>query len=164
MRGKTRVRISPRGLVATKKGKPSGESQACVLRVMRERGLLTRSRRLRARLKKEWATWKRPSRAELAIRTWRNWRPTVGWAYLVCGIDCRTREIVGWILAPLPNPRCAGSGRAGGARTSARGQPLGQRNADYRQWHAVHFFPVHRQLEPAEHHPPTHGVSSSGRQ
>jgi len=40
-----------------------------VLRVMRERGLLVRSRRLRARRKKEWAAWKQPSRIRSGSRT-----------------------------------------------------------------------------------------------
>jgi putative transposase len=72
-----------------------------VLRVMRERGLLVRSRRLRARRKKEW------SRVEVAEpnQIWQSdmtkiWAgPAVGWAYLVSVIDCCTREIVGWNLS-----------------------------------------------------------------
>lgn len=72
-----------------------------VLRVMRERGLLVRSRRLRARRKKEWG------RVEAAgpnhiwqadmTKVWAG--PAVGWAYLVSVIDCCTREIVGWHLS-----------------------------------------------------------------
>jgi putative transposase len=64
-----------------------------VLRMMRERGLLPRSRRLRARRKKEWG------RVEAAEpnQIWAG--PAVGWAYLVCVIDCCTREIVGWHLS-----------------------------------------------------------------
>jgi putative transposase len=65
-----------------------------LLRVMRERGLLVRSRRLRARRKKEWG------RVEAAgpNQIWRSdmtkiWAgPTVGWMYLVCVIDCCMRE------------------------------------------------------------------------
>jgi len=72
-----------------------------VLRVMRERGLLVRSRRLRARRKKEWG------RVEAAHpnQIWQSdmtkiWAgPTVGWAYLVSVIDCCTREIVSWNLS-----------------------------------------------------------------
>src|ERR1700719_1024175 len=72
-----------------------------VLRVMRERGLLVRSRRLRARRKKEWG------RVEAAEpnHIWQSdmtkiWAgPAVGWAYLVCVIDCCTRKIVGSNLA-----------------------------------------------------------------
>jgi putative transposase len=72
-----------------------------VLRVMRERGLLVRSRRLRARRKKEWG---RVDAAE-PNQIWQSdmtkiWAgPAVGWAYLVCVIDCCTREIVGWNLS-----------------------------------------------------------------
>src|ERR1700691_806557 len=72
-----------------------------VLRVMRERGLLVRSRRLRARRRKEWG------RVEAATpnQIWQSdmtkiWAgPAVGWAYLVSVIDCCTREIVGWDLS-----------------------------------------------------------------
>jgi len=72
-----------------------------VLRVMRERGLLVRSRRLRARRRKEWG------RVEAAApnQIWQSdmtkiWAgPGMGWAYLVSVIDCCTREIVGWNLS-----------------------------------------------------------------
>ena len=72
-----------------------------VLRVMRERGLLVRSRRLRARRRKEWG------RVEAATpnQIWQSdmtkiWAgPAVGWAYLVSVIDCCTREIVGWDIS-----------------------------------------------------------------
>ena len=68
---------------------------------MRERELLVRSRRLRARRKKEWG---RVEAAE-SNQIWQSdmtkiWAgPAVGWAYLVCVIDCCTREIVGWNLS-----------------------------------------------------------------
>ena len=72
-----------------------------VLRVMRDRGLLVRSRRLRARRKKEWG------RVEAAEpnQIWQSdmttiWAGlTVGWTYLVSVIDCCTREIVSWNLS-----------------------------------------------------------------
>ncbi len=72
-----------------------------VLRVMREGGLLVRSRRLRARRRKEWG------RVEAGVphQIWQRdmtkiWAgPAVGWAYLVRVIDCWTREIVGWNLS-----------------------------------------------------------------
>ena len=72
-----------------------------VLRVMRERGLLVRSRRLRARRKKEWGRVE----ATEPNRIWQSdmtkiWAgPIAGWTYLVSVIDCCTREIVGWHLA-----------------------------------------------------------------
>jgi putative transposase len=72
-----------------------------VLRVMREREVLVRSRRLRARRKKEWG---RVDAAE-PNQIWQSdmtkiWAgPTVGWAYLVSVIDCCTREIVSWNLS-----------------------------------------------------------------
>ena len=72
-----------------------------VLRVMRERGLLVRSRRLRARRRKEWGRVEAP----LANQVWQSdmtkiWAgPAVGWAYLVSVIDCCTREIVSWNLS-----------------------------------------------------------------
>lgn len=72
-----------------------------VLRVMRERGLLVRSRRLRARRRKEWGRveTERPNQVWQAdlTKVWAG--PVVGWAYLVSVIDCQTREIVGWNLS-----------------------------------------------------------------
>ncbi len=72
-----------------------------VLRVMRERGLLVRSRRLRARRRKEWGRveTERPNQVWQAdlTKVWAG--PAVGWAYLVSLIDCHTREIVGWDLS-----------------------------------------------------------------
>ena len=72
-----------------------------VLRVMRERGLLVRSRRLRARRKKEWGRVEAPEPNQIwqsdMTKVWAG--PAVGWAYLVCVIDCCTREIVGWNLS-----------------------------------------------------------------
>jgi putative transposase len=72
-----------------------------VLRVMRERGLLVPSRRLRARRRKEWGRVEvsRPNQVWQADLT-KIWAgSTVGWAYLVSVIDCCTREIVGWDLS-----------------------------------------------------------------
>jgi len=72
-----------------------------VLRVMRERGLLVRSRRLRARRRKEWGRVEasRPNQIWQSDMT-KIWAgPAVGWAYLVSVIDCCTREIVAWNLS-----------------------------------------------------------------
>ena len=67
---------------------------------MRERGLLVRSRRLRARRKKEWGRVEAAEPNQIwqtdMTKIWAG--PSVGWAYLVCVIDCCTREIVGWNL------------------------------------------------------------------
>jgi putative transposase len=72
-----------------------------VLRVMRERGLLVRSRRLRARRKKEWGRVEAAGPNQIwqsdMTKIWAG--PTVGWAYLVSVIDCCTREIVSWNLS-----------------------------------------------------------------
>ncbi len=72
-----------------------------VLRVMRERSLLVRSRRLRARRKKEWGRGEAAEPNQIwqsdMTKIWAG--PGVGWAYLVCVIDCCTREIVGWNLS-----------------------------------------------------------------
>jgi len=82
-----------------KKGLPVNRKR--VLRVMRERGLLVRPRRLRARRRKEWGRVE----ASLPNEIWQSdmtkvWAgPSVGWAYLVSVIDCCTREIVGWNLS-----------------------------------------------------------------
>jgi putative transposase len=68
-----------------------------VLRVMRERGLLVRSRRLRARRTKEWGRVEAAEPNQIwqsdMTKIWAG--PAVGWAYLVCVIDCCTREIGG---------------------------------------------------------------------
>jgi len=72
-----------------------------VLRVMRERGLLVRSRRLRARRKKEWGRVEAAEPNQIwqsdMTKIWAG--PEVGWAYLVSVIDCCTREIVSWNLS-----------------------------------------------------------------
>ena len=72
-----------------------------VLRVMRERGLLVRSRRLRARRRREWGRVEASEPNQIwqsdMTKIWAG--PTVGWAYLVSVIDCCTREIVGWNLS-----------------------------------------------------------------
>ena len=71
------------------------------LREMRERGLLVRSRRLRARRKKEWGRVEAAEPNQIwqsdMTKIWAG--PTVGWAYLVSVIDCCTREIVSWNLS-----------------------------------------------------------------
>src|SRR5580698_1273846 len=68
---------------------------------MRERGLLVRSRRLRARRQKEWGRVEASEPNQIwqsdMTKIWAG--PAVGWAYLVCVIDCCTREIVGWNLS-----------------------------------------------------------------
>jgi len=72
-----------------------------VLRVMRERGLLVRSRRLRARRKKECGRVEATEPNQIwqsdMTKIWAG--PGVGWPYLVSVIDCCTREIVGWNLS-----------------------------------------------------------------
>src|SRR5437879_4819313 len=70
-------------------------------RVMRERGLLVRSRRLGARRKKEWGRVEAAEPNQIwqsdMTKVWAG--ANVGWAYLVDVIDCCTREIVGWNLS-----------------------------------------------------------------
>jgi putative transposase len=82
-----------------KKGLPVNQKR--VLRVMRERGLLVRPRRLRARRRKEWGRVEASAPNQIwqsdMTKIWAG--PAVGWAYLVCVIDCCTREIVGWNLS-----------------------------------------------------------------
>ena len=138
-----------------------------VLRVMRERGLLVRSRRLRARRKKEWGRVEaaEPNQIWQSDTTKISTGSAMGWAYLVCVIDCCTREIVGWnSRASLPDRRCTPRGGTSCFRTAAPGQPRGERYLDDRQRHAVHFFTVLRDARTARHHAPPHGVSSPGRQ
>jgi len=64
---------------------------------MRERGLLVRPRRLRARRKKEWGRVETSEpNQNLALGHDQDLGgPTVGWTYLGCVIGCCTREIVG---------------------------------------------------------------------
>ena len=68
-----------------------------VLRVMRERGLLVRLRRLRVTRRKEWSQVDAQHPNQIwqmdMTKLWAG--PSVGWAYLVSVIDCCTREIVG---------------------------------------------------------------------
>lgn len=82
-----------------KKGLPVNRKR--VLRVMRERGLLVRPRRRRARRKNEWGRVEAAEPNQIwqsdMTKIWAG--PAVGWAYLVCVIDCCTREIVGWNLS-----------------------------------------------------------------
>jgi putative transposase len=72
-----------------------------VLRVMRERGLLVLPRRLRARRRKEWGRVAAAAPNQIwqsdMTKVWAG--PVAGWAYLVCVIDCCTREITGWNLS-----------------------------------------------------------------
>ncbi|MBZ5703011.1 MAG: IS3 family transposase [Acidobacteriia bacterium] len=72
-----------------------------VLRVMRERGLLVLSRRLRARRRKEWGRVEAAEPNQIwqsdMTKVWAG--PAAGWAYLVSVIDCCTREITGWNLS-----------------------------------------------------------------
>jgi putative transposase len=72
-----------------------------VLRVMRERGLLVLPRRLRAKRRKEWARVEASEPNQIwqsdMTKVWAG--PAAGWAYLVCVIDCCTREITGWNLS-----------------------------------------------------------------
>lgn len=72
-----------------------------VLRVMRERGLLVRMRRLRVTRKKEWSQVNATEPNQVwqmdMTKLWAG--PATGWAYLVSIIDCCTRQIVGWDLA-----------------------------------------------------------------
>ena len=77
-----------------------------VLRVMRERGLLVCSRRLRARRKKEWGRVEAAEPNQIWQTDMTNWAgPAVGWAYLVCVIDCCTREIVAGISRIAAEPK-----------------------------------------------------------
>src|SRR5260221_7163159 len=105
-----------------------------MMRVMRERGLLARPRRLRAQHKKRVGPrGSRRAESDLAIGHDEN----LGGARSRLGVpggcdqlldaeDCRLA-----CLAPLPDRRCAGSRGTGGSRTTARGQSRGNPGADY---------------------------------
>jgi transposase InsO family protein len=96
-----------------------------VLRVMRERGLLVRSRRLRARRRKEWGRVEASAPNQIwqsdMTKIWAG--PAVGWAYLVSVILLHAGDHGLESLASLPNRRCAGCGGASRPGTAARGQP-----------------------------------------
>jgi putative transposase len=115
-----------------------------VLRVMRERGLLVRSRRLRARRRKEWGRVEASRPNEIwqsdMTKVWAG--PSVGWAYLVSVIDCCTREIVGWNLSH----RCRTEDALAAVEQAVLERlPEGSREA-------------------ARDHAPAHGLSPPGRQ
>jgi transposase InsO family protein len=138
-----------------------------VLRVMRERGLLVRSRRLRARRKKEWGRVEAAEPNQIwqsdMTKIWAG--PAVGWAYLVCVIDCCTREIVGWNLSH----RCRTEDALDALEQAVLERlPSGSReeklDADHRQRDAVHFFALLGDVGAARHHPSADGVSSPGGQ
>ena len=94
-----------------------------VLRVMRERSLLVRSRRLRARRKKEWGRVEATQPNQIwqsdMAKIWAG--PAVGWAYLVCVIDCCHAGNRGMeSFASLSDGRSAGCCGASGAGSLAR--------------------------------------------
>ena len=138
-----------------------------VLRVMRERGLLVRSRRLRARRKKEWGRVEAAEPNQIwqtdMTKIWAG--PAVGWAYLVCVIDCCTREIVGWNLSH----RCRTEDALAAVEQAVLARlPEGSREArvtlttdNGTQFTSSRFIET---LEPAGHHASAHGLSSPGRQ
>ena len=138
-----------------------------VLRVMRERGLLVRSRRLRARRKKEWGRVEAAEPNQIwqsdMTKIWAG--PAVGWAYLVCVIDCCTREIVGWNLSH----RCRTEDALAAVEQAVLARlPEGSREArvtlttdNGTQFTSTRFIET---LEPAGHHASADGVSSPGRQ
>src|SRR5260370_6442838 len=148
-----------------KKGLPVNRKR--VLRVMRERGLLVRSRRLRARREKEWGRVEASEpKSDLAIGHDED-----------LGGSCRGLGLAGErdrllqagdrglaSLAWLPDRRRTGSGGAGRARTAARGQPRSSLDVNHRQWNAVHFFTLFGDVRAARHHTPANGLSSPGRQ
>jgi len=72
-----------------------------VLRVMRDRWLLDRTRRLRARRRKEWGRVEPAQPNQIwqsdMTKLWAG--PAAGWTYLVSVIDRCSREITGWNLS-----------------------------------------------------------------
>jgi transposase InsO family protein len=136
-----------------------------VLRVMRERGLLVRSRRLRARRKKEWGRVEASEPNQIwqsdMTKIWAG--ATVGWAYLVCVIDCCTREIVGWNLSH----RCRTEDALAAVEQAVMNRlPTGSREANLTLTtdNGTHFFALLGDARTTRHHPSANGVSSPGRQ
>jgi hypothetical protein len=91
--------------------------------------------------------------------------PAVGWAYLVCVIDCCTREIVGWNLSH----RCRTEDALAAVEQAVLARlPEGSRAArvtlttdNGTQFTSTRFIET---LKPAGHHASANGVSSPGRQ
>jgi len=133
---------------------------------MRERGLLVRSRRLRARRRKEWGR----EEASEPNQIWQSDMTKIWAGPAVGGLSGERDRLLHAgdrglaSLASLPDRRRTGSGGAGGARTAARGQPRSSLDVNHRQWNAVHFFTVLGDVGAARHHTPVNGLSSPGRQ
>jgi putative transposase len=96
----TGVWLSAGDVVAAEEERAARESQACAASDARTRvaGALASSARTR---KKEWGRVEAAGPNQIwqsdMTKIWAG--PAVDWAYLVCVIDCCTREIVGWNLS-----------------------------------------------------------------
>jgi putative transposase len=152
-------------LLQRKKGLPVNRKR--VLGVMRERGLLVRSRRLRARRKKEWGRVEAAEPNQIwqsdMTKIWAG--PAVGWAYLVWVIDRCTREIVGWNLSH----RCRTEDALAAMEQAVLSRlPEGSREASVTLTtdNGTQFTssPLFGDVRAARHHTSADGVSSPGRQ
>ncbi len=136
-------------------GKTAARKWKRVLRVMRERGLLIRPRRLRARRKKEWGRVEaaRPNQIWQSDMT-KVWAgANVGWDLSGGGdrlLHAGDRGL--GLVAPLPNGRRSFSGsRAGGIEPLACGEPRSKLDADHRQRNAIYFDALHANTFSAGH-------------
>jgi hypothetical protein len=126
-----------------------------VLRVMRERGLLVRKRRLWGP-SQEGVGPRGSQRAEsnLAIGHDEN----LGGSGHGLGVPSECDRLLHAgdsrleSLTPLPNRRRTSGGGASCATWGSCWKPRGELDADHRQWDAVHFFSFPRSPRTARHH------------
>lgn len=126
-----------------------------VLRVMRERGLLVRARRLRARRRKEWGRVEAAAPNQIwqsdMTKVWAG--ANVGWA-LLGGSDrlLHAGDRGMGPVASLPNRGSSGGGGASGAEPLASGKPRSKLDADDGQRNTIHFDAIHENAFATRHH------------
>ena len=138
-----------------------------VLRVMRERGLLVRSRRLRVTRRKDWSTMNVSEPDQVwqmdMTKVWAGPDHGLG----VSGLGARLlhpRDRRLGLESALPHPGCAGRAGPCGARGFAFRSSGKGFDFDYRQRHSVHQRPLHRHPGAAGHRASPHRLQPSRRQ
>ncbi len=134
-----------------------------VLRVMRERGLLVRSRQSAGAAKERMGSrGSRRAQSDLAVGHDEN----LGRPGHALGVSSERDRLLHAgdrgleSLEPLPNRRRAGSGGTGGVESASRRKPGSTLDTDHRQRDAVHFLAVLRNTGAARDHTSPHGLSS----
>ncbi len=138
-----------------------------VLRVMRERGLLVRGRRLRVTRRKDWSTMNVSEPDQVwqmdMTKVWAGPDDGLG----VSGLGARLlhpRDRRLGLEFALPHPGCAGRARPCGARGFAFRSYGKGFDFDYRQRHSVHQRPLHRHPGAVGHRSSPHRLQPSRRQ